>query len=177
MITDAERELVLKQLDQSRARMLHILEGLSPDQLLYRPEAGRWSIAENVEHVVVVERRLISAIGKLLLEPPDSSKECAMCDAEVVWQISTVVEPFRAPERVAPTLRWPVETLASEFEMARRQSRDFTSSTNGDLRRHFIPHPALGDFDCYQWLLAIGAHCNRHCVQSEVVRASQGFPA
>ena len=172
MITDAERAFAVKQLDQSRGRLLRILQGLSPEQLLYRPDPERWSIAENVEHLTVVEKRLIGGIDKMQQEPPDLSRQCALCDAEVVWLIGNVVNPVKAPERVLPTLRWPVETLVQEFETTRQGSRDFTSTTSGDLRHHFIPHPFFGDLDCYQWLLAIGAHCNRHCTQSEAVRAT-----
>lgn len=150
--------------------MLRVLEGLSPEQLLYRAEPGRWSIAENVEHIVVVEKRLVGAIEKLLPEPADSSKQCSMTDAEVVWRITTVANPVQAPERALPTLRWPAPSLVQEFEAARQQTRDFVSATAGDLRRHFINHFLFGDLDCYQWFLLIGAHCNRHCTQSEAVR-------
>lgn len=176
MITQSERTFAVKQLDQSRQRLLRILKGLSPDQLLYRPEPERWSIAENVEHVVMVEKRLVGAIDKLLQEPADFSKQSAVSDAELVWQVSTVVEPLKAPDRAQPSLRWPAETLLQEFETARQQTRDFTSATMGDLRHHFIPHPFFGDLDCYQWLLVIGAHCNRHSTQSEAVRAYRSFP-
>jgi hypothetical protein len=172
MITEAERAFAIKQLDQSRTRLLRLLQGLSPDRLMHRQDTERWSIGENVEHVVVVEKRLLGAIDKLLQEPPDLSKQCALCDAEVVWLIGNVVDPIKAPDRVLPNLRWPAEALLQEFETARRQTRDFASTTAGDLRQHFIPHPVFGDFDCYQWLLAIGAHCNRHCAQSETVRAA-----
>jgi uncharacterized damage-inducible protein DinB len=172
MITTAERTFAIKQLDQSRTRLLRVLEGLSPEQLLYRPGPGRWSIAENVEHVIVVEKRVQGAIEKLLQEPPDLAKQCCMSDAEIVWQISTVREPVQAPERALPTSRWPAESLLQEFETTRRQTRDFTQTADGDFRKHFLVHPLFGDFDCYQWLLAIGAHCNRHCTQSEAVKQS-----
>lgn len=177
MITQSERTFALKQLDQSRRRLLQILEGLSPDQLLYRPQPQQWSVAENVEHVVIVERRLIGAIEKLLHEPPDLAKQPAISDAELVWQVGTVVEPVKAPERALPTLHWPAETLLQEFETVRQQTREFADTTTGDLRHHFIPHPLFGDFDCFQWLLAIGAHCNRHSAQSEAVKACRSFPA
>jgi uncharacterized damage-inducible protein DinB len=176
MLTHAERSFAVKQLDQSRTRLLQVLDGLSADQLLYRPEPGRWSIAENVEHLVVVEKRLVDAISKLLNEPADLSKTCSMSDAEVVWRIGTVVDRVQSPDRALPTLRWPAETLLHEFETARQHTREFTSTTGGDLRHHFIPHFLFGDFDCYQWLLLIGAHCNRHSAQSEAVKASSTFP-
>ena len=177
MITQSERDFALRQLDQSTERLGRVVEGLSLDQLSYRPEPSRWSIAENVEHLVVVERRIVGAIEKLLQEAPDMARQCVMCDAEVVWRITTVAEPLQAPERVVPTLRWSLEALLPEFETTRQHTREFTSATVGDLRHHFIPHPYFGDFDCYQWLLAAGAHCNRHSAQSELVKASRGFPA
>lgn len=176
MIPQSERDFAVRQLDQSTVRLRRVMERLSAEQLLYRPDPGRWSIAENVEHLVVVERRIVGAIEKLVQEPPDPDKQCAMCDAEVVWRIGTVAEALQAPERVVPTLRWPPETLLHEFETTRQHTREFTSGTVGDLRHHFIPHPFFGDLDCYQWLLAAGAHCNRHSAQSELVKAHRGFP-
>ncbi len=176
MITQAERNFAIKQLDQSRGRLLRLIEGLSPEQLLYRTEPGRWSIAENVEHVVVVERRLLGAMEKLLQEAPDYSKQCDMTDAEVVWRISTITDRVQAPERALPTSRWPAQALSQEFETLRQQTRDFVSATEGDLRRHFINHFLFGDLDCYQMLLLLGAHCNRHCTQGEAVKVSRGFP-
>ena len=177
MMTDAERAFAVKQLDQSRGRLLHLLEGLSPQQLLYRPEPGRWSIAENVEHTVVVESRLVGAMEKLLAGPADVSKQSTKTDAEVVWLVGNVVNPMQAPERVLPSLRWPPQTLVQEFETVRQRTRDFAGATAGDLRGHFINHFMFGDLDCYQWLLLIGAHCNRHCAQSEVVKLCRDFPA
>jgi uncharacterized damage-inducible protein DinB len=175
-MTLAEREFAVKQLDQTRERLLRLLQGLSRDQLLYRPQLGRWSVAENVEHLVVVEKRLVGAIERLSQEPPDFSKRRAMDDGEVIKQVGTVVERVQSPAHSLPTLRWPAEELLREFQTTRQRTRDFTSATNSDLRRHFIPHFLFGDLDCYQWLLLIGAHCNRHGAQSEAAKASPGFP-
>ncbi|HWX55996.1 MAG TPA: DinB family protein [Verrucomicrobiae bacterium] len=175
-MTQADREFAIKQLDQTGERLQRILRGLSQEQLSYRPEPGRWSIAENVEHLVVTERRLVSAVDKLLQEPPDLSRQCSMADEEVVRQVGTVRERVQAPAHSLPSSRWPAEALLPEFETTRQRTRDFTSATNGDLRHHFMPHFLFGLLDCYQWLLLIGAHCNRHSAQSEMVQASPGFP-
>ena len=175
-MTPAERELALTQLDHSRERLLRAVHGLSSQQLLFRPEPGRWSIAENIEHLVVVEKRLVGAIEKLLQEPPDLSKRPSMNDDQVVAVVGTVVKPFQAPSHVVPTLRWSTEELLREFHAARQRTRDFAGTTDGDLRHHFINHFVFGDLDCYQWLLLIGAHCHRHTAQSETVKSSPAFP-
>jgi hypothetical protein len=175
-MTVAERELALKQLDQTRERLICVLHGLTRAQLLHRPGPSRWSIAENVEHLVVVEKRLLSAIERLLQEPPDLSKRCAMDDGEVIRQVGTVVKRGQSPAHSLPTLRWPPEELLQEFETARQHTREFTSAVQGDLRHHFISHFIFGNLDCYQWLLLIGAHSNRHSAQSEAVKGSPNFP-
>ena len=176
MMSAAERNFVIRQLDQSRKRLVLILAGLTEDQLLYRPRRERWSIAEIVEHLVTVEERVLAAVEKLLAQPPDVIKQSSMGDAEVVWRLTSVVDPIRAPEQVVPNMRCPPETLPERFEIARRNTREFVSTTAGDLRRHFIHHFVFGDLDCYQWLLLLGSNCNRHCAQAEMVSFSPGFP-
>jgi len=177
MITPAEREFVLGLLDESERHVLAMLKGLSPDQLLYRTQAGCWSVAENVEHLVVVERRLVGAIEKLLQGSPDLEKQCSLTDEDLVRRVSTVVTPARAPEHALPTLRWPAESLTHEFESARSRTREFATTTSADLRRYFLRHFLFGELDGYQWLLLVGAHSKRHCAQAERVKASQEFPA
>jgi uncharacterized damage-inducible protein DinB len=174
-MTPAEREFVVRQLDQTTDRLRDVLQGLSREQLLYKADPESWSIAEAVEHMVVVEKRLIGAIQKLIQEPSDHSKQNAMDDTEVLRQVGTVVEKVQSPAHSVPKLRWPAEDLLKEFEAARQITREFARSVDGDLRQHFITHFKLGELDCYQWLLLIGAHCKRHTEQSEAVKASMGF--
>jgi len=177
MITPEEREFVLSLLDESEKRVLTMLEGLSTDQLLYRAQEGCWSVAENVEHLVVVERRLVGAIEKLLQGPADFEKQCSLTDEDLVRRVSTVVTPARAPEHALPAQRWPAESLAQEFESTRSRTREFAGTTSADLRRYFLRHFLFGELDGYQWLLLIGAHSKRHCAQAERVKASREFPA
>jgi len=177
-MTSAERELLLKNLAESRERLLRMAKNLSREELHYRPAPGRWTVAECVEHIVTVEKRLLGAIQKTLETAPDSSKRSAMDgqDEALIAGLVARVTRFQAPEPVVPTGRWPDEQLLQEFEAARLQTRDFAAITTADLRRHFFKHPVIGELDLYQWLLLIAGHCDRHRVQSEEVMASPGFP-
>jgi uncharacterized damage-inducible protein DinB len=176
MMTPAERETLLMRFAETRERVSRNVHGLSKEQMLYRPEPGQWSVAEIVEHLVVVENHLVSEIEKLVKLQPDPSKRNAMADADVFAQAGTVLRRIEAPVGAVPTFRWPPEELLSEFETTRQHTRDFAATTDAELRRHFMPHPSLGPLDCYQWLLLVAAHCQRHCAQSERVKASPGFP-
>ena len=177
-MTPAEREKLLRHLQESRARLLRMAKNLSREQLHFRSAPGRWTVAECVEHIAVVERRLLGAIQKTLETPPDPSKRSALEGNEDAFFAALIarVNRFQAPEVVVPTGRWPDEQLLNEFEDARRQTREFGAATTSDLRRHFFKHPVLGELDLYQWLLLIAAHCDRHRLQSEEVMASPEFP-
>lgn len=177
-MTDAQREALLTTLVESRERLLRMAQGLSREQLHYRPAPGRWTVAECVEHIITVESRVLGRIQKSLEKGPEFSKRSAMegQDEKIAAGAAARVARFQAPEILEPTGRWTDDQLLQEFTAAREQSREFVATTQADLRRHFFPHPIFGDLDLYQWVLMIAAHCDRHRAQSEEVMASPGFP-
>jgi len=75
-----------------------------------------------------------------------------------------------------PMGRWPHDQLVREFEAARKRTSEFAATTSADLRQAAFPHPMFGPLDCYQWLLLIAAHGERHRAQAEEVMADANFP-
>src|ERR1700722_6839239 len=61
-----ERQLVMEQLASSEARLLELVDGLTDEQWSFRETPERWSIADNIEHLVVFEGFIRSAIAKTL---------------------------------------------------------------------------------------------------------------
>ena len=177
-MTADERETLLKNLADSRERLLGTVEGLSREQLHYRSAPGRWTVAECVEHIAAVERRVLGLIQKTLSDGPAPAKRSAMegRDRVLVEDVAGRVTRFQAPEYLIPRGQWPDDQLWKTFEAARQRTREFVGSTDADLRKHFYPHPVFGELDLYQWLLLIGAHCDRHRAQSEELMTSAGFP-
>jgi len=175
MTTD-EREVVLKHLADSRERLVNMAQNLSPEQWHYRTGEGRWTVAECVEHITTVEGRVIGLIHKSLETGPDASKRSAMGDDALVADVAGRITRFQAPEILVPKGECPHDQLIKEFDAARQRSREFAGSSEADLRSHFFRHPMFGDLDLYQWLLLIGAHCDRHRAQAEEVMAGEGFP-
>ena len=181
-MTPAERELLLKELDQTLERLLSIVQGLTWEQLEYREAPDRWSLAENLEHIILAERFTLGLVQKTLGDaptPPDAPAAREAVDQDERLR-NTLAESrkhrLQAPEPFKPTGRWPLAELWPEFEATRERTREFVSSAPGDLRRHSAPHFGFGPLDCYQWLVLIGSRCDRHCAQSERVKTSAGFP-
>jgi hypothetical protein len=179
VVQKPDRDLALEHLAKSRERLLGAVNGLSGVQWSFRPEEGRWSVADCVEHITVVENNLLRTMHLVLQTPPEPSKA-----AEVQGKDQTILEavPSRGrrvqgPAEVMPRGRWPnTEELVRQFEEARDRTVRFTTATQAPLRQHFFPHPFLGTLDCCQWLLFIGTHCERHVRQMEEVKAHPGFP-
>ena len=177
-ITLEERDFAAKHLAESRERFLHLVRGLTAKQLDYKPALDRWSVAENLEHVVLVERRATAFVETAIAQPEDPSKGTGYPgnNEGLIAMIRDRSHPRRGPEQVQPRNRWQHEQLLREFEAARKQTCDFILATTADLHARFAPHPVFGDLDCYQWVLVISAHSDRHRAQAEEVMASPGFP-
>jgi hypothetical protein len=165
-MTPAERERVTKYLEKTRESYLHAARSLSRDQLQYKPAPDRWSVAEALEHIIIV---------KTVQQAPNASPN-AIEDEFLVRRVAGRVDRFKGPDMLMPTGQWPVHQLPEEFEAVRRRSFEFTASTKAELRQHGFPHPILGELNCYQWLLLIPAHCERHLAQAAEVMAEPGFP-
>lgn len=60
-MTDAERGRAIAYLAETRERLLSTLFGLAGEQYIYKPAPDRWSVAEILEHITLVERRILGA--------------------------------------------------------------------------------------------------------------------
>jgi uncharacterized damage-inducible protein DinB len=174
-----ERELVVEQLAQSRERLVLTVEGLSKEQRSFRPAQDRWSIADCIEHITVVETFVLGKIQQVLQSAPEPEREPEVRGKEqiVLEKVPAREQRVQGPAAFRPQGRWPdFEELMLQFEASRERSVRFSAVTQADVRSHFFPHPMLGLLDCYQWLLLVSAHCERHVRQMEEVKADPGFP-
>ena len=178
-MTAGEREHAVNYLVQSRDNLLRTVRGLSREQLRFKPAPDRWSVADCLEHLTLVEnRRIGDGIPAALQQPSDPARRSAFegRDEELVQLVTSRARRAHAPEPGRPTGRWPHDRLIPEFEGARKRSADLVATTQADLRKYFSIHPLFGDLDCYQWLLLVAAHTDRHRAQIEEVIASPAFP-
>jgi hypothetical protein len=174
---DHERQLVVDQLTASRDRLLGLADGLTAEEWTFRPAEGRWSTAECLEHVMRVEDRILGVIEKKLQEGTPGLAKARVDDAVVARAIPDRTIRREAPEPVRPTGHWPdANELVAAFRKTRQRTTDFAATIRSDLRSYCHPHMALGELDCYQWLLVLSLHGFRHAQQIEEIKASAGFP-
>ena len=57
---------IFDDIDSTRADLLRSVEGLSAEQRDFRPSPDRWSVAEIVEHLSIVEGNVVRLLGTLM---------------------------------------------------------------------------------------------------------------
>lgn len=174
-----ERKAALGPLLASRDRLAGLVAGLTAEQWPFREREGRWSIADCLEHVVAVETRILGGIQKQLERPaqPERQPLTEGKDSLVIARMPDRGNRIEAPEPARPAGRWPdVGELMREFHAARERTIRFVEETQGDLRNRGFAHVAFGELDCYQWLLVLGLHGERHARQIEEIKSAEAFP-
>jgi uncharacterized damage-inducible protein DinB len=175
-VEKGEREFLLRYLGASREQLLEAVDGLDERQQRFRPDAERWSIADCVEHVTLVERALLKKIQAALLSAPEARTRAIQDDA-ILAIASSRSTRFTTPAEFLPRRRWTdFEELVRQFEAARERTVRFAGVTQSDMRGHFFRHPEFGELDAYQWLLFLAAHCERHALQAADVAQDVRFP-
>jgi hypothetical protein len=178
-MTPDERALALRLLEENRARLLAVAAGMSADQADFRPSPADWSVAECVAHIVLVENRILARIEAALNRPPEPEKRPAGEDQapRLMRLVPNRGRRVNAPEAVVPTRDWlDLAELIQRFETARARTAGFAAGAGPGLRERFFPHFVFGELDCYEWLLFLPLHSERHIRQMEEAMADPGFP-
>jgi uncharacterized damage-inducible protein DinB len=177
-LSQKDRDAAVKYLEDTRAKFLASIDGVSDAQWTFKPGPDRWSIAEVAEHIAISETTILQLVTDRILKTPKAPADPARpTDAKVMEVITDRSGKAQAPEMLKPTNRWPNRAaLTKEFEAARTRTIDYVRTTKDDLRGHAMPHPALQTIDGYQWVLLLAAHSARHTAQIEEVKAAAGYP-
>jgi DinB family protein len=172
--------------DQTRQRVVEVTTGLSDAQWRFKPGPERWSIAENLEHMVIVQERVLGMVLPRLAEgpAPAADRDHQRIDAIVLEKIPDRSIKAKAPDFLNPTGQWaPTAALERLYGNYGRVARLVESAAG--LREHVLEAPPLrivtnGAFDTmdgYQWALTLAAHDERHVRQILEVKAHANYPA
>jgi uncharacterized damage-inducible protein DinB len=154
-------------LESSRDELLALCQSLPAEVANRQPEAGRWNIAQHVEHLATVERNILAALKRRKGETASQEDLAATAGKEelILNRVPQVLQRIEAPEQAQPNGRygdWPSPLDA--FAKARGATIDFAAEAAAEeLSRVVMPHMALGHLNGRQWLLFCAAHTQRHC--------------
>jgi uncharacterized damage-inducible protein DinB len=164
-----------RYLQDTRDALVDSVVGLTAQQWEFKPAQDRWSIAEIVAHLVIIEGRIHALIGRMgeAPEPPPEWNQAEM-DARILREVPDRSAKVQAPAVLCPTEAWSRTEALERFFKTREQTIQLLSGPS--LRGHVLPHPIMGFWDGYQWLVAVGAHGMRHTGQILEVKSAPNFP-
>jgi hypothetical protein len=184
-LTAAELEQARFYLQLTRNYVVGSVKGLSETQWKFKPAPDRWSIAQNLEHMVFIHELVLGSIlEKLATAPaPPADRDCKLVDEIVIHQFPDRRNRFN-PEIPKPAGDWTLAAALDRLFKNYERSVEFLESTP-DLREHVVEAPPLkaatkgvyDSMDGYQWVLAAAAHNERHCKQILEVKSDPAFPA
>lgn len=178
-VTDEQRAYLIDTLQSTRHSLHQSVGGLSDAQLTYRPAPDRWSVADCVEHIVLVERAIFGAVLKGIERPADPAKraDIHITDVDVIKSVRSRAVTTAAPDLFVPTgVFGDAAGSLRAFDQQRDSTLAFARTITEDLRMHYFRHFVLGWLDSYQALLVLVSHGERHRKQIEEIKASAGFP-
>ncbi|HTD94020.1 MAG TPA: DinB family protein [Chitinophagaceae bacterium] len=178
-LTEKERKTAIEFLQSTEDGVFNSVKGLSEAQLNFKAAPDRWSIEECVKHIAITEESLWKMTEENIKQAanPEKRVDIKATDEQLIKGAEDRSKKVKTSPQLEPQSS-PYKSLAEaleSFKTNREKLIAYVKTTDDDLRNHVAALP-FGSFDCYQMLLFMGAHSNRHTQQMEEVKADGNYP-
>jgi len=179
-ISKKERKSGVVIMKDTRDDAVNATKGLSDAQANFKAAPEKWSVKECMYHIAAAEKLLWTMFEGTMKAPanPEKRSEIKVTDEQVVTMIEDRITKAQAPEPIQPknTGYNSLTEAVEDFKNSRGNHIKYLKNSTEDLRNHVVQMP-FGYIDCYQFLLFMAAHSNRHTQQMNEVKADPVFPA
>lgn len=159
---------LLAYIDAQHEVLRSAFESVPVEQRGVRPAPDRWSAAEVVHHLTIVERRLAQRLAGLVEEARKMEPErdtTSLFPMAVATRVAVRNRRFSTSELGEPRNTEPTRVW-EDFLNCREELKQVIAAGDGlQLGSVHAPHPALGPFSAYEWIAFAGAHAARHADQ------------
>lgn len=178
-LTKQERKMAAGLLKETKKDFLKSVKGLSDAQLDFKASPDKWSIRQCMEHIALAEGLLDQLLDGVMKAPanPEKRAEIKITDEQIFPLVTDRSKKAQAPEQLQPHNSFKTaDEIVAAFTSGRDKHITYIKTTDEDMRNHCAPHPAFGMLDSYQFMLLAAAHCKRHTLQIDEVKATPGYP-
>ncbi len=163
--------------DGARARLFRSVENLSEAEQTFRPAPDKWSIAEVLEHVSLVESNVVRLLQVVLRKAeaagggnrPEGEPFAPVSIKEFVEQAAT--SKYQSPEAAVPSGSATIADSLARLDESRAALETLRPAVERlECTQMLYPHPAFGPLNLYQWLAFMGVHQSRHRRQIEALK-------
>ena len=164
-------EEVINYLDTERDALREAVERVPPELRDKQPGADRWSVAQVLQHLGIIEKRIGLGMAKWVRDARTgglgSETETNPVMSSLPLELITDRSQRRnAPEEVRPQGDIDARSAWATLQQSREALRAaFLAGDGLALSQVIQPHPVLGPINLYQWMLFVGSHEMRHTAQ------------
>lgn len=173
-MTSLERQRLLAHMEMTSSWLIDEVTGLTPTQLAFRRAPGEWSIAEVIDHLVVVAPIYWSDL-QAAVKSPATNTPIRNTDEDLLWYgIDRTFREKAIPSEVPKGQFKDLATSLAEYRKHHDRLVQYIRTTADDLRGRLVPRQGS---DAYQWALLISTHEQRHILQIREIKRDSRFPA
>jgi hypothetical protein len=172
-MTATERQRLVAHLEMTGDWLVDEISGLTPAQLAYKRSPEEWSIAQVIDHLLVVGEIYWNDL-QMALKSPVGEFETRNTDANILWYGIDRSNREKALSNEVPMGRFrDLASAISEYRKNHARLLEYVKTTNDSLRGHYV---ARQGSDAYQWILLISTHEQRHILQIRDLKAARERP-
>jgi hypothetical protein len=154
----------LRRLDSVHQKLLETISPLKAELFSTRPSKDEWSVAEIVQHLYLVEERVIKDLKQALARDPQSVGLLRRLIPTSI--VSSRLLKVKAPKAVNPIAVLEKNETIENFNRARNDLKQLVSTHGHDrFRKLVFKHPFLGNIDGVATVSFVGYHEQRHYKQ------------
>ncbi len=163
---------ILDCMAKAQTGLLCAADSVPAEEWTIRPAEGRWSAAELIAHLMMVERAVIGKADRVAQKPPRRVSLLKRIHIPMALVESRWIRR-KSPVPVAPEMLRDKEEMLAELRTVRERSLAFLEETRSrNLDEYCWAHPALGTLNAYEWMQFIASHEVRHTKQMREIAAS-----
>jgi uncharacterized damage-inducible protein DinB len=171
----------LDYLDRERAELQAAVEAITDALRQQPPSEDRWSVAQVLQHLALIETRIVPLVNKLITGAKAAGlgpelETSPILNTKHASKIADRSFRVTAPEETRPPSDVDAASAWAALEQSRQALREAVTSGDGlALSEVKYPHPVLGEINLYQWILFVGSHEVRHTAQ--ILEIAEQFKA
>jgi hypothetical protein len=167
----------LHRIDAVHQKLLDTITPIDPESFSQRPAKDEWSVAEIVQHLALVEERVIQDLEKAIAKDPQPAGFLKRLIPTSI--VASRMVRVKSPKAVRPVAVLDKDNAIESLQKARNSLKAFCATHDKKRLRNLVfKHPFLGNIDGVATISFVGYHEQRHYKQiREVLRKIQTMPA
>ena len=163
---------IIASMAKSQKGLLSAADAIPAEEWKTSPAEGRWSAAELVAHLMMIERAVIGKADRVAQKSPKRTPLLKRIHLPMALVESRWIRR-KSPVPVEPEMLRDKEIMLAELRTVRERSLAFLEETRGrNLGEYYWAHPVLGRLNTYEWLKFLASHEIRHTKQMREISAS-----